>query len=96
VRHWLARVGAAADDLVAMHVLRTGSEPDWAPVASAVRQRGDPVSRSQLAIDGQDVQALGVRGPRVGEILATLLDRVLDDPSRNTRESLLAAARELV
>jgi hypothetical protein len=31
----------------------------------------------------------------VGEILAALLERVLDDPSLNTRERLLGLAREL-
>jgi hypothetical protein len=31
----------------------------------------------------------------VGEILGLLLDRVLEDPSLNTRERLLALARDL-
>jgi hypothetical protein len=30
----------------------------------------------------------------VGELLATLLDRVLDDPALNERETLLGIARE--
>ena len=60
------------------------------------RERGDPVSRSQLAIDGRDVQALGISGRRVGDVLAELLDRVLADPALNTRETLLALAREIV
>ncbi len=47
----------------AMHLLRHGVEPAWAPGVRAVRERGDPVSRSQLAIDGRDVQALGITGP---------------------------------
>ena len=39
---------------------------------------------------------LGVApGPRVGEVLDRLLDRVLDDPSLNTRERLSALVREL-
>ncbi|MBA3260438.1 MAG: hypothetical protein H0T68_13350 [Gemmatimonadales bacterium] len=53
------------------------------------------MSRGQLAIGGGDVQALGVSGPRIGEVLETLLDRVLEDPSLNTRERLLGMAREL-
>jgi tRNA nucleotidyltransferase (CCA-adding enzyme) len=95
-RRWLATVGAAADDLLAMHVLRRGTEPSWAPTVRGTRERGDPVSRSQLAIDGRDVQQLGASGPRVGEVLAELLDRVLVDPALNTRERLLDLARELV
>ena len=96
VRRWLATVGTAADDLIAMHVLRHGGEPSWAPVVRGIRERGDAVSRSQLAIDGRDVQQLGASGPRVGEVLAELLDRVLADPALNTRERLLDLAREIV
>jgi len=94
-RRWLARMGPAADDLIAMHVLRYGTEPPWAHAVRAVRDRGDPVTRGQLAIGGSDVQALGAGGPRIGEVLEALLDRVLEDPSLNTRETLLGMAREL-
>ena len=60
-----------------------------------IRDRGDPVSRGDLAVSGDDIRQLGVAGPRVGEILGALLDRVLDDPSLNNRERLLELAREL-
>ena len=43
---------------------------------------------------GDDLLALGLRGPEVGRILDTLLERVLDDPALNERERLLALARE--
>lgn len=96
VRRWMATVGNAADDLLAMHLLRHGAEAPWTSTVRAARDRGDPVSRAQLAIDGRDVQALGASGPRVGDVLSQLLDRVLTDPSLNTRETLLALAREIV
>jgi hypothetical protein len=35
-----------------------------------------------------------VTGPSIGETLAGLLDRVLEEPALNTRESLLALARK--
>ena len=35
-------------------------------------------------------------GPAVGRLLAALLDRVLVDPALNTRDQLIAVARELV
>lgn len=95
-RRWLAQVGAAADDLAALHLLRHGIEPSWAPAVRAVQGRGDPVTRAQLAIGGGEVQALGAAGPRIGEVLGILLDRVLEDPSLNSRESLLGMARGLV
>jgi tRNA nucleotidyltransferase (CCA-adding enzyme) len=48
-----------------------------------------------LAINGQDVmQLLGIPpSRRVGELLTMLLERVLDDPSLNTREKLIELAR---
>jgi poly(A) polymerase/tRNA nucleotidyltransferase (CCA-adding enzyme) len=50
---------------------------------------------SDLAVDGDDVkQALGVgEGQVVGEVLRELLERVVDDPSLNTRETLLDIVR---
>lgn len=95
VRRWLARVGDAADDLIAMHRLRHGSSPSWAASVDAVRRRRDPVTRGQLAIGGAELQALGISGPRIGEVLSALLDRVLEDPGLNDAERLVALAREL-
>ncbi|HET9539561.1 MAG TPA: hypothetical protein VFQ46_03085, partial [Candidatus Limnocylindria bacterium] len=53
------------------------------------------LEQGQLAIDGNDLVAeLGVPpGPQIGELLRRLLEAVLDDPSENTRERLLALAR---
>jgi tRNA nucleotidyltransferase (CCA-adding enzyme) len=95
IRRWLAVVGAATDDLTHLWRLRHGGDPPWAPVAAEVRERGDPLTRGDLAITGADLQALGITGPRVGETLAALLDRVLEDPRVNTPESLLTLARGL-
>ena len=94
VRRWLASVGAAADDLVALYRLRRGVEPGWLGTVRAIRERGDPLTRGDLAVSGRDLEALGLSGKRIGETLAALLDRVLEDPSANTRERLIALARE--
>jgi hypothetical protein len=96
VRRWLAAVGRAADDLLALESLRTGAEPAWDGVVSEIRARHEPLTRGDLAISGADLQALGAAGPRIGELLAALLDRVLDDPGLNDRATLLALARELL
>jgi tRNA nucleotidyltransferase (CCA-adding enzyme) len=90
VRRWLAQVGAAADDLIALYRLRRGNDPAWVGAVTAIRERGDPLSRGDLAITGKDLEALGLSGKRIGETLATLLDRVLEEPALNTREQLLA------
>ncbi|HEU5170668.1 MAG TPA: CCA tRNA nucleotidyltransferase [Gemmatimonadales bacterium] len=93
-RRWLARVQGAADDLLALWRLRHGAEPPWASVVAGVRARGEPTVRGDLALDGNDLVALGLpRGPRIGEILDRLLDRVLADPSLNTPERLAELVR---
>jgi len=97
VRRWLAAAGAAADDLLALWRLRRGADAPWSGTVAETRRRGDPLARGDLAIDGNDLIALGVpRGPRVGQVLDQLLERVLDDPSLNTRERLSALAKDLM
>jgi tRNA nucleotidyltransferase (CCA-adding enzyme) len=95
VRHWLAGVGAAADDLSILWRLRRGKEPPWAATVQSIRANRDPLARSSLAITGADLQAMGLSGPRVGQVLGKLLEQVLDEPALNTRDALLALAREL-
>lgn len=56
----------------------------------------DPIAVADLAVDGDDLVAAGVApGPALGQILTSLRDAVLEDPSRNTRDELLALARQL-
>lgn len=95
VRRWLSVVGTSADDLLSLWALRYGKEPHWAGTIQQIRSRNDPLSRADLAITGTDLQALGASGPEIGQTLAVLLDRVLEEPSLNTRDQLLALAREL-
>ena len=50
---------------------------------------------SGLAIGGKELKALDVPpGPRFGETLEMLLQRVLDDPALNDRERLMQIVRE--
>lgn len=96
VRRWLAAVGPAADDLLRSHLIRTGVPAPWAAVVGEIRARGDALERGSLAVSGNDLAAAGLaRGPAMGTLLGRLLDEVLEDPTRNTREALMARAREL-
>ena len=53
----------------------------------------DPIVIADLAIDGDDLRIAGIpTGPLVGRILQALLDAVLEDPTRNTRDWLLRYA----
>ena len=48
-----------------------------------------------LAVDGGDLKRLGLKpGPRFGEILQALLERVIEEPDLNTKERLVAIVQE--
>jgi len=96
VRRWLAAAGSATADLLELHALRAGAPAPWTDAVRQVRERREPLTRGDLAVTGRDLQELGVTGPRIGELLAALLDRVLEDPSLNRREALLALARGMM
>jgi len=84
VRRWMADVGEYVDDLL------IGASDAVRKAVAAVRADNPPLALKDLAVKGDDLIAAGVRpGPDVGETLARLLDEVLADPSRNTKEYLL-------
>ena len=96
VRKWLSQAGEYADDLLA---LLPGLDLSRFPfpvsrlpkVVESIRAAQDPLTLKDLAVTGDDLIAAGVRpGPEVGETLARLLADVLEDPTHNTRERLLA------
>ncbi|HXI20282.1 MAG TPA: hypothetical protein VNH46_04315, partial [Gemmatimonadales bacterium] len=96
VRRWMAAVGEAADDLTMLWRLRHGTDALWEPVMRGIRERQEPLSRKQLAVSGSDLQDIGIPpGPAMGAILDRLVAQVVDDPSLNTREVLLARARAM-
>ena len=95
VRHWLAEVGGAADDLLAM-ALAEGWGGELADVAARVRHSHAPLTLADLALRGTDLVKLGVpEGPDIGVVLDALLDLVLEHPELNTREALLHEVTKL-
>lgn len=50
---------------------------------------GKPYAISQLAVRGNDIASLGVRGEKIGEALKKLLYTVIDGRMENEREALL-------
>lgn len=56
--------------------------------------RGAAIEIADLAVDGDDLRSAGIpNGPHYGVLLRGMLERVLDDPAENTRDTLLAYAR---
>lgn len=101
IRRFLAAAGARADDAEAL--LRTGGFFDLSPEQAdtlimgmrEARGRGDCLTVASLAVDGKMLVGLGIHGRAVGETLAVLLERVLDNPSLNKKERLLSMAEEI-
>lgn len=59
----------------------------------AVLKSGECFSMKHLAVTGDDLLALGLRGRELGEMLFFLLDYVMEYPQNNRRELLLSLAR---
>ena len=103
----LRRVAAAIGrtyftDFMRVAVARWNAEglSDWLPGVASAYRRGtkiayrDPLSVGDLAVDGGDLMELGIpAGPAIGSTLRRLLEAVIEDPSKNQRETLLSIAR---
>lgn len=59
----------------------------------AVLKSGECFSLKHLAVSGDDLLALGLRGRELGEMLDFLLDYVMEYPDNNRRELLLSLAQ---
>ncbi len=86
-------IGHKAADLGAKQV----PEHELAALATLRRyveeERSQPHRIGDLAVTGDDLQALGFReSPELGRALQALLDEVVDDPARNERAWLLERA----
>ena len=91
VRRWLSQVGEYADDLLVLPPARIAPISLLPKVVASIRAAQDPLTLQDLAVNGNDLIAAGVRpGPDVGEVLQRLLALVLEDPQRNTKEYLLS------
>lgn len=109
VRRWVAAVGRTRTDAflalsVALWSARLAEAPDpavsarLAPFAERAARSAfhDPIELADLAVDGEDLGGVGIPpGPALGRVLQQLLDRVVEDPSENTRDRLLERARGL-
>lgn len=104
VRRSLSRIGEARfRDLLAIKkgdAVGQGTSRDYVAqlfeteaLLNRVLAQEQCFSLRQLAVNGADLQALGLRGRPVGEMLHALLDAVIDGQTDNRRETLLRLAR---
>ncbi len=107
IRRFIVKVGKdALDDLFLLRQadnIGSGREPDAGLLAefrarvAAQLASGTALELKDLAVDGADLMAeFGWEpGPVIGRTLRWLLDRVITDPTLNTKDRLLAAARSV-
>src|SRR5688500_14225665 len=111
VRRWIAAIGRSqlgqffrltAARWAARRAIQGESQAPAARAVHSLYRRGlraaltEPVDLRDLAIDGDDLRQVGIApGPALGRILSSLLQLVLEDPRRNTRERLMDEARRL-
>ena len=53
-------------------------------------EEGEPFTVKELTINGNDIKALGFKGKQIGDILNTLLEKVISDELVNEKEILLS------
>ncbi len=75
-------------DLAADAALLQGKE-ELGPIIAEEALRKPCVSLSALAVGGSELTLLGVQPKKMGEVLSFLLDAVIEDPTKNTKECLL-------
>jgi len=103
-RRFINRVGDEhADDLMSLRWADSGGKDVGNPsdgsvekmrdLVRQVREKQEPTGVSSLAANGSDLIRAGFKpGPELGDALAWLADRVMDDPSLNNRETLVQMA----
>ncbi len=110
VRRWIATIGRtqlgafyrlASARWSHRRVNHGGDAPSDVAVKSLYRRSlraalTEPVDLRDLAVDGDDLRQAGIpAGPQLGRVLSTLMDQVIATPALNTREQLLAIAKQL-
>lgn len=66
----------------------------WEDLLDLVLAGGECFSLGQLALRGNDLTALGMKGPAVGAVLKELLEQVIDEKLPNDRAVLLEYVKE--
>lgn len=54
-----------------------------------IKENNEGISLKDLKVNGDDIKALGFSGRKIGEILAFLLDRIIENPEENEKEILI-------
>ncbi len=76
---------------------KLGKLAEWKRLHGEIVEQGQCVSLKDLAMNGSDLIALGMKpGKAIGEILGKLLNEVLDHPEWNTKDQLTELAKPYI
>ena len=59
-----------------------------------IRREDACLTVKDLKVNGRDLMALGLKGPKIGQTLSALLDQVLEETLENEKEALLAYVQQ--
>ncbi len=88
-RRLLTRYGDLCEDAVILH-----GSGELLELVKEQRRRNPCLKIADLAVSGGELKELGFEPRRIGEIMAYLLDEVIDEPKLNERDTLISLARE--
>jgi tRNA nucleotidyltransferase (CCA-adding enzyme) len=98
-RQWRHALGELALPALTVRMARDSSA-DLAAFYELVRaseEREEPVRIADLAVDGHDLMALGFKpGRPLQDVFCDLLEVIWNDPTKNTRETLLQEAARML
>ena len=84
----LHKAGTLGQSAICRH--RLNIYEDACAVIDELLQEESCFSLKNLAVNGHDMIALGIKGPEIGKVLRMCLDAVLDEQVPNERGALLA------
>ena len=88
-RRLLAKYGDYCEDAVVLHGSR-----ELLDLVKEQRAKNPCLKIADLAVSGGDLKELGFEPRSIGEIMAYLLESVIDEPKLNERDALISLARE--
>jgi hypothetical protein len=107
IRRFVRNIGGeeAIDDLIKLRIADATANPKGSfdeqeilalqKRIAEVREKDMALKVSDLDISGTDLKKLGIEaGPKMGEILKSLLEMVIEDPTVNDKEGLLSIVKE--
>ena len=88
-------LGVMGEELL-FDLLKIKNLPDEEKLLQDIINNKEPYKISDLAINGFDLMKLGFQGKEISDMLDTLLDEVINNPSLNNRETLLKMSKRMI